>query len=175
MIQFKKLRMTFQNILNEINFVSIVNGKKYKFTKTDTIIKNNKGGICEGSCMMSEGGCPEYYSLNTYYLEFKTPDDSNQLLVANTYLHPTADRMFNSYEYFFNSDHAFIRGGFGLRIIDSLIINNKTEKDVIVCDVDYLDKAAGYRKLKSVLYFKLDRKILRYVDLFKKDTLDVID
>ena len=163
--------------ISKISFLSRVNGREYNYYKVDTFTLTQKEEYCNSSCIYG-GACPSYYSYTTSYLRYKTID-SKTITVANTYYAPGVYWNFDRYIYEFDSEQIIIpsmnESGYtwNKEIIDTLLVNNEIYKFVLKNTMYYWDEKELKNKPKGEIYFTTNNNILRYVDFFTNDTLDV--
>jgi hypothetical protein len=162
--------------ISKISFLSRVNGREYNYYKVDTFTLTQKEEYCNSSCIYG-GACPSYYSYTTSYLRYKTTD-SKTITVANTYYAPGVYWNFDRYIYQIDSDQIVIpsmnESDYTRNIIiDTLIVNNEIYRFVLKNTIYYYDNKVFYYKPKGEIYFTINNSILRLVDFFTKDTLDV--
>jgi hypothetical protein len=163
--------------IDKISFVSTVNGKMQTYLKLDTFNISKDETYCNNDCTYG-GACPKYYNYTTSYLRFKSLD-SKIITVANTYYSPGQGSNFDRYFYKIDSSQIVLPSknesgySWNKEIIDSLVINNKTHRFILKNILYYYDNIEHYSKPKGEVYFTSNNLILRLVDYFSKDTLDV--
>jgi hypothetical protein len=163
--------------IDKISFISIVNGKRQTYYKLDTFNVSKDETYCNTDCVYG-GACAKYYNYTTSYLRFKSID-SKIFTVANTYYSKGQDGSFDRYVYTIDSNEITIpsqkESGYtwNKEKIDTLKVNNKEYRFVLKNTIHYWEIGCGCLRPKGEIYFTSNNLILRMVDFFAKDTLDL--